>query len=57
MTTGALSVAQPTEKHPGTSTRLLWINIEEEEEEEAAVELLTVYRQDTKLLVLRLSTW
>lgn len=55
MTTGALSVAQPTEKHPGTSTRLLWINIEEEEE--AAVELLTVYRQDTKLLVLRLSTW
>jgi len=49
-----LCVAQTAEKRPGTSTRLLWINIEEEE---AAVEhCLTAYRQNTKLAFGALTT-
>lgn len=38
----ALSVAKLAEKCPGTSTRLLWVNIEEEEGVE---DYLMVYRK------------
>lgn len=47
------------EKHPGTSARLLWINIEEEEE--IAEHYLMAYGEKTRVvkcvLLLRLSTW
>lgn len=54
-----MNVAQAAEKHPGTSTRLLWINIEEEEE--GVEHYLTAYREKTRvakyILLLRLLTW